>query len=148
MSSLDKSLGLNRAQLPPGVRVEVQRLLFEENDADSLGRGRGGANSESHLQGKRLEPFDLIVAADVLFFERFHRALLHTLHSYLDPERGEAWLLQPSRGGSLERFVDLLREEKGWQVSWEGERAGCDDSDDGRMRLQLIKLRRKSVKVG
>jgi hypothetical protein len=102
-------------------------------------------------EGQKIrEPFDLIVAADVLFFERFHRALIHTLRTHLNPEGGEAWLLQPSRGGSLERFVALVKEEEGWEVEWEGEGGGkrTGSVDEGNTQLHLLKLRRMSQNDG
>lgn len=155
LSSLRKCVALNQTRLPSGARVEVQRLVWKEEEQERKQRDMtqecqeqlhdDDGNESSHPQGCR-EPFDLIVAADVLFFERFHRALLHTLHTHLHPEGGEAWFLQPSRGGSLERFVALVKKEGGLEVVWEGERGGIqtggDDGDDlGSAQLQLLKLR-------
>lgn len=153
VSSLHKSLALNQAQLPSGARVEVQRLVWKEEERRERRKDKTrqeyqeqeeDIDKTSHSQGCRV-PFDLIVAADVVFFERFHRALLHTLHTHLNPEGGEAWLLQPSRAGSLERFIVLAKEEGGWEVVREekrsGKRAG-DDGGDHSNRLQLLKLRR------
>ena len=129
VSSLHKSLALNQAQLPPGIMVEVRRLVWNEEEQ------------------KIPEPFDLIVAADVLFFERFHRALSHTLHTHLS-SKGEVWLLQPSRGGSLERFVALAKESEGWEVVGGGGKAGGVTDDVGSTQLQLLKLRRMSQSDG
>ena len=50
--------------------------------------------------------FDYALVCDCLFFEAHHHGLLHILGTTLRPG-GEALLLQPSRGGSLERFVKL-----------------------------------------
>lgn len=156
LSSLRKCVALNKTRLPSGAKVEVQRLVWKEEgeqeikDCDMTQKCHrqlhdNHTDEKSHHQGC-CEPFDLIVAADVLFFERFHRALLHTLHTHLHPEGGEAWFLQPSRGGSLERFIALVKEEGGWEVVWEGERGGMQTGGDDcdyveSAPLQLLKLR-------
>ncbi|KAM3568723.1 hypothetical protein VYU27_009159 [Nannochloropsis oceanica] len=147
---------LNGGPSTPWAKVEVQRLVWKEEgeqeikDCDMTQKCHrqlhdNHTDEKSHHQGC-CEPFDLIVAADVLFFERFHRALLHTLHTHLHPEGGEAWFLQPSRGGSLERFIALVKEEGGWEVVWEGERGGMQTGGDDcdyveSAPLQLLKLR-------
>jgi len=51
---------------------------------------------------------DVVVGADCLFFEWCHEDLLHLLSSVLRPS-GVAFLIAPSRGGSLERFVKLAQ---------------------------------------
>jgi len=154
VSSLHTSLALTQAQLPPGVRVEVQRLVWKEEQQQERRKDETRQQCQDQLQEEFQDqsshsqgcckPFDLIVAADVLYFEHFHRALLQTLHTHLNPKGGEAWLLQPSRGGSLERFVALVIEEEGWEVVWEGgrggKRRGSDDVES--TQLQLLKLRR------
>ena len=75
--------------------VCARQLLWAE-DAELGGTGAGS------LVGR----FDYALVCDCLFFEAHHRGLLHVLASVLRPG-GEALLLQPSRGGSLERFVTL-----------------------------------------
>ncbi|OQR90200.1 hypothetical protein THRCLA_09407, partial [Thraustotheca clavata] len=47
--------------------------------------------------------YDVIFASDCLFFEKYHDDLLHTIDINLT-ESGTCIMLQPSRGGSLERF--------------------------------------------
>ncbi|ETV74343.1 hypothetical protein H257_10934 [Aphanomyces astaci] len=56
------------------------------------------------------DPFDVVIASDCLFFESFHVDLVHTLCQVTRPRTGVIYLLQPSRGGSLERFVALAQE--------------------------------------
>lgn len=93
--------------------------------------GDDGARVSRSLDGA----FHLAIAADILFFEGYHTDLLHALAVLLSPcpsasvrgsepalpggtckfdvglprlaprSRPQAWLLAPSRGGSLERFV-------------------------------------------
>jgi hypothetical protein len=62
--------------------------------------------------------FDTVLACDCLFFEDFHDALLDIILLALgchtsqrsartaNSSRGKALLFQPSRGGSMERFID------------------------------------------
>lgn len=67
-----------------------------------------------HGEGSSMR-FDLIVCADCLFFEEFHGHLCNTMyHCMEDPTFSETtdfpqvWLLAPSRGGSRERFLEVL----------------------------------------
>ncbi|KAH9103531.1 hypothetical protein LEN26_008668 [Aphanomyces euteiches] len=55
------------------------------------------------------ETFDVVFASDCLFFESFHVDLMQTLRQVVTAT-GSIYLLQPSRGGSLERFVALAQE--------------------------------------
>ena len=49
--------------------------------------------------------FDLIIGPDILFFEEYHMDLLQVLKSCLSNETGRILLLQPHRGGSMDRFM-------------------------------------------
>lgn len=49
--------------------------------------------------------FDVVVCADCLFFENFHDDLLNVLCNTTHPS-GQVILMQPSRAGSLQRFLD------------------------------------------
>jgi len=64
-------------------------------------------------QIKQLRPeatmFDVIVAADCLFFRDFHEDLLWVLDNSLSVN-GVVYLLQPSRGGSMELFLSKAAE--------------------------------------
>ena len=71
--------------------------------------------------------FDVILCADCFFFESFHVDLLHTCRWLVKPRAKEegkaddspsverslrdshAWFVAPSRGGSLERFIAIIR---------------------------------------
>ena len=48
--------------------------------------------------------FDYIVASDCLFFEEFCDHFISVLHRVLSP-RGTIYLMQPRRGGSMNRFI-------------------------------------------
>ncbi|KAK3242072.1 hypothetical protein CYMTET_48216 [Cymbomonas tetramitiformis] len=48
--------------------------------------------------------YDVIIAADCTFFKDFHGALARSIHQLLAP-RGEVYMLNPSRSGSVERFT-------------------------------------------
>lgn len=54
--------------------------------------------------------YDVVLAADCVFFRTFHRDLLWLLRSSLR-RGGRALLLQPHRGDSLDAFVSLVRAE-------------------------------------
>ncbi|KAF0715227.1 Aste57867_3502 [Aphanomyces stellatus] len=54
------------------------------------------------------DKFDIVLGSDCLFFESFHVDLVHTLRQLVSAT-GCVVLLQPSRGGSLERFVALAK---------------------------------------
>lgn len=93
---------------------------------------------------KALLGVDVVLGADLLFFEDFHPSLLDLLSSVLRPDGGTesrgcadrrcitfrllhlavlltgvACLLQPSRGGALERFVARARAAGGQEAEWE-----------------------------
>ncbi|XP_014679458.1 PREDICTED: calmodulin-lysine N-methyltransferase-like [Priapulus caudatus] len=48
--------------------------------------------------------FDVILSADCLFFDKAHEDLLHTIQKLLT-NKGTAFLLAPSRSGTLDSFV-------------------------------------------
>jgi len=52
--------------------------------------------------------FDVVLAADCLFFRDFHEALLQLLPRLLRPPHGSVLLLQPRRGDSLELFLHKM----------------------------------------
>jgi len=53
--------------------------------------------------------FDFIFAADCLFFRQYQRALVHTIAVLLRPG-GKAFLLAPTRGGTMREFLDLAKD--------------------------------------
>jgi len=60
--------------------------------------------------------FDLIIGCDILFFADFHDGLLEALCACLAPS-GTVLLLQPPRGGTMKRFIDLASESGYFQVT-------------------------------
>jgi len=50
--------------------------------------------------------YELILAADCLFFEQYHKSLLGTLKQAMD-QNSVAMLLNPKRGASMDRFLTL-----------------------------------------
>jgi calmodulin-lysine N-methyltransferase len=77
------------------TRISAQVLAWDRN-ADYSGLGK----------------FDVILAADCLFFRDFHLDLCHVLRSLLQPDTGRAWLLAPTRGGSLHTFASLIDKQE------------------------------------
>lgn len=63
----------------------------------------------AHLPDAWRNRFDLVFASDCLFFEDFHVDLVHTIKLLLRPKIGRCLLLQPSRGGAMERFCASAR---------------------------------------
>jgi hypothetical protein len=53
-----------------------------------------------------------------LFFTSYHSDLCHVLRSLLTPTTGRAFLLAPTRGGSLRKFIDVVEEAE----------SGCSDN--------------------
>lgn len=72
----------------------------------SVGDTYGEINKCSH---NGTHQFDLIIGSDILFFTDFHDGLIEALHTCLTPT-GTVLLLQPVRGGTMERFVSKARE--------------------------------------
>ena len=96
---LEASISDNsRSHTPPegdGVTVRVSRALLQwDPDVEPVADTLGG-------------PFDLVMAADCLFFESAHPGLIHVLSTSLSVG-GHAICIQPPRGGSAQRFVDAL----------------------------------------
>ena len=50
--------------------------------------------------------FDLVIGADCLFFKDFHLSLVELLRVVIKPD-GKVLLLQPRRGDSLRKFVEI-----------------------------------------
>lgn len=99
-----------------GARVAVKLLRW---DRDAV-----FAATERHK-------FDLLLASDCLFFEEFHADLAYTIKELLRPTTGRCFLLQPSRNGSMERFV-VVAERQGLLV----ERCDAFDPDVARLHLE------------
>jgi len=59
---------------------------------------------------KLIHKYELILAADCLFFEHYHSALLDTLKQAMDQD-SVAVLLNPKRGPSMDRFLTLATHE-------------------------------------
>ena len=59
--------------------------------------------------------FDRIIASDCLFFTDFHLGLLCILRNMLSTS-GKAYLLQPRRGATLDRFLNHVRESVCFQI--------------------------------
>lgn len=55
--------------------------------------------------------FLCVLSCFSLFFRDFHVDLCHVLRSLLQPTTGRAWLLAPTRGGSLDAFVSLIQQQ-------------------------------------
>lgn len=115
-----KGMDLN-VVLTDGNATSVELLETSINDnvlSHTTPEGNDGAVSVSRalLQwDPTLEPvadtlggaFDLVMAADCLFFESAHPGLIHVLSTALCVG-GHAICIQPPRGGSAQRFIDAL----------------------------------------
>ena len=104
------------------------------NEKTSLGKintsqlrwAKGDPHNELHavINSNGGNKFDYIVAADCLFFEDFHEDLVWLLQNSLSSrEPGKAYLLQPRRSGSMERFLALAKESFDIEISEDY----CDD---------------------
>ncbi|KAG5185434.1 hypothetical protein JKP88DRAFT_207881 [Tribonema minus] len=85
------------------TRVAARRLVTTADNADST------AASAACSCGCGSGPFDVVIGSDCLFFEDFHADLIEILRRLIAP-CGRAVLLQPSRGGSMERFAARARD--------------------------------------
>ena len=79
-------------------KIRVQRLLWKANAEGARECGNLTRNGRY---------FQLCLISDCVFFEEYHGALIATIGRILDVN-GLCILCQPSRGNSLERFVDML----------------------------------------
>ncbi|GMR36310.1 hypothetical protein PMAYCL1PPCAC_06505 [Pristionchus mayeri] len=61
------------------------------------------------------EKIDVILAADAVFFEKSHEALMDTISSWMG-EGGETWIAAPERRGSLLRWKRRVEEEGRWRM--------------------------------
>lgn len=125
-----------------------------------------------HEDGPAEAGVDVVLGADLLFFEDFHAGLLDLLASVLRPDEGkgerlgcgsiyplampfnhfttfcspgEACLLQPSRGGALERFVARARgggvQGARWDLVEDGTEGAVVDEQQLRARSENDRLR-------
>mmetsp|Transcript_16255 Transcript_16255/g.21533 ORF Transcript_16255/g.21533 Transcript_16255/m.21533 type:complete len:443 (+) Transcript_16255:35-1363(+) len=83
----------------PKGKVKCCHLMWDKED-------KSGAISE--LLHQHPKGFDLIIAADCLFFQDFHEDLKHVL-SLLLAKNGQILLLQPTRGESMNNFMDIAQ---------------------------------------
>lgn len=79
-------------------------------------------NRNATFAADELHQFDVLFASDCLFFEEFHIDLTYTVKQLLKPKSGRCFMLQPSRNGSMERFV-AIAQSHGLHVE------RCDDFD-------------------
>ena len=65
---------------------------------------------DTHNDMKNLDrkKFDIITAADCLFFEEFHDDFIWILRNCLE-KKGFCFLLQPKRGKSMDNFMSKIR---------------------------------------
>jgi len=124
VANLKTSVEANRAAPGGFAAAEVSaRLLVWSERLSTLDVPRGGA-------------FDLVVAADCLFFKDFHAALVHTLQTLL-ADSGRALLFAPLRGDTLDRFcqaakgkLEIKREERYNEAVWAAHQAALQSSID------------------
>lgn len=53
---------------------------------------------------RQLTKFDIIIGCDILFFKEYHKELIETLRLALSPS-GTVYLLQPTRGSTMQDFI-------------------------------------------
>ncbi len=97
--------------------------------------------------------FDIIIGADCLFFSDFHEDLLHVLQVSLAPN-GVVWLLQPPRGGTMEKFTSMAEkvfviERRGnvdneFGVFSSSATTACDLEDTQKLKLLLLRHKIRS----
>jgi predicted nicotinamide N-methyase len=87
------------------------------------------------VAGDRLasEPWDLVLAADVLYLRDNVDSLLGLLRRLIGPDT-EVWLADPGRAGAEDEFLPAAR--KIWDLQSER------DEDDDRVRLHRLRARR------
>lgn len=88
-----------------------------------------------------LSPASLSVCS--LFFESFHIDLCHVLRSLLTPDTGRAFLLAPTRGGSLDKFVRLVEAESSPTAATATPAAGETDRAQSSRTLHVASLARR-----
>jgi calmodulin-lysine N-methyltransferase len=98
------------ASRPGAINITAKRLRWgSQEDIDevlgTLSRHKDIPTETEEISRK----FDVIFAADCLFFKEFHSELHQTLDALLSGD-GCALMLQPSRGKTLEQFVRQVEE--------------------------------------
>ena len=94
------------------LSVDNCRVVIEGNAAQLVGTRvecdviKWGDRQTYH---KRFGQFDLVIAADCLFFDDVHSELINTISDLLR-EEGKAILLAPYRGNTLETFCELAKQ--------------------------------------
>eukprot|EP00080_Pristionchus_pacificus_P001599 PDM61619.1 methyltransferase [Pristionchus pacificus] len=64
---------------------------------------------------KEDEKMDVILAADAVFFERSHDALMDTIDSWMR-KGGETWISAPERRGSLQKWKRRVKDDGRWKM--------------------------------
>lgn len=83
--------------------VKKQNLIEKDNEI-SVEQLQWSIEENPKFKSK----FDLIIGADILFFEDYHKELLKTLENCIKSD-GIILLLNPSRGNSSNRFMDITK---------------------------------------
>jgi predicted nicotinamide N-methyase len=65
-------------------------------------------DTHNDIKNLKRNKFDIIIAADCLFFEDFHDAFIWILKNCLE-KNGFCFLLQPKRGKSMDNFMLKIR---------------------------------------
>mmetsp|Transcript_6480 Transcript_6480/g.6627 ORF Transcript_6480/g.6627 Transcript_6480/m.6627 type:complete len:362 (+) Transcript_6480:3-1088(+) len=101
--------------------ISAHLLRWSKNDlfGDLNTILRYNCNIENNLNKENetinLKKFDIIIAADCLFFTDFHADFIWILKNSLVSE-GYCFLLQPRRGGTLDLFIDRINIDGGFNV--------------------------------
>jgi len=90
------------------AKLNVRKGLLNPSDRIHLDIMTLKWENVQEVWGDRRQTFHLIIAADCLFLEQYHKDLLH-LVDFLLSEDGCFILLAPSRGGSRRRFQQLAK---------------------------------------
>jgi predicted nicotinamide N-methyase len=81
-------------------------------------------DTHNDIKNLRRNKFDIIIAADCLFFEDFHDDFIWILKNCLE-KNGFCFLLQPKRGKSMDNFMLKIRAREDFLVV-----SASDDYDD------------------
>ena len=97
------STKLNESSVRYGHNIRTALLRWSHGDSNGdLGR----------IVGER---FDIVIAADCLFFKDFHNDFLYVLAHSLRPG-GFCFLLQPRRGGTVDLFLEKVTSSSDFDI--------------------------------
>lgn len=99
---------INKTENSPNNTVFDDKYLRSKCSVSTALLRWSVGDTNNDIKNLKINKFDLIIAADCLFFENFHDDFIWILKNCLE-KNGFCFLLQPKRGRTMDNFMLKIR---------------------------------------